>query len=74
MYVTITLRYHGDEYLVEIDDSLKPQELLNICKEYLNINGEFSLVVTSSFGLTNGSIWELTEVSPKNKVKRFDKK
>lgn len=73
-YVTITLRYHGDEYLVEVDDSLTPKEFLNICKEELTLNAEFSLVAISSFTLTNGSIWELIEVSPKNKVKKFEKK
>lgn len=73
-YVTITLRYRGDEYLVEVDDSLTPKEFLNICQENLALQGDFSLVPTDSFGLTNGSTWELTEVSPKNKVKRFDKK
>ncbi|MGE0087482.1 MAG: hypothetical protein AB7S75_23995 [Desulfococcaceae bacterium] len=67
-FVTITLQYLGDEYIVEIDDSLTPDELLEICKENLEIEGTFYLVPISSFGLTNGSRWEITQATPKTKV------
>ena len=73
-YVTITLQYLGDEYIVEIDDSLTPDELLEICKENLGIEGSFYLVPINSFGLTNGSRWEITQATPKTKLKRFEKK
>ena len=73
-YVTITLQYLGDEYVVEIDDSLTPQEFLEICKEKLALEGNFYLVPVDSFGLTNGSKWELVKRTAETKLKRFEKK
>lgn len=73
-YVSIILKYQGDEYTVEVDSSATPE---NLCKQLaveLELTGEFSLVPRSSFGLIKNSIWELVEVAPNQTIKSIKKK
>lgn len=73
-YVEITLIHQGDEYTVEVDSSSTPEKLCKQLAKELSLNGSYSLVPRSAFGLVKDSIWELVEVAPNKTVRSLRKK
>lgn len=72
--VNITLRFKTDEYDVVVDDASTPNELCELFKAKLGERGDYRLIPLTSVHMTNGSIWELSEIPAESKLKRFKKK
>lgn len=60
-YAKIKLKFKNKSYSVEVDETSTPQELSRLFAEKLELKGDYYLVPVNSFGLIDGSIWELKE-------------
>ena len=73
-YVNITLIFKGDEYDVEVDNASTPDELCRLFMQNLEVEGNYRLFPIDSVEMKNGTTWELSEIAPQSKIKKFEKK